>query len=88
MAVNSIFIFTLTDKTKPQTANKKKRNLIYIICGCVILAMMLFLLIITLKPNLIQFTGIVFVLESICLVAFGISWLVKGETIFKDAKKY
>lgn len=87
LAVNSIFIFTLTDKTKPPTANKKKRNIIYIICGCVILAMMILLLIVMLVPSLIPFIGIVFVLESICLVAFGISWLVKGETLFKDAKK-
>ena len=66
---------------------KKKRNIIYIICGCVILAMMILLLIVMLVPSLIPFIGIVFVLESICLVAFGISWLVKGETLFKDEKK-
>jgi hypothetical protein len=28
----------------------------------------------------------VLILESLALVAFGIAWLVKGNTLFKDSK--
>jgi uncharacterized membrane protein len=29
----------------------------------------------------------VLILESVALLAFGISWLVKGHTLFKDKRK-
>jgi uncharacterized membrane protein len=29
----------------------------------------------------------VLILESVALLAFGISWLVKGHTLFRDKKK-
>jgi hypothetical protein len=34
---------------------------------------------------LIKGSSTTFVAESIALLAFGISWLVKGETLWKDA---
>jgi hypothetical protein len=86
LSFNSIFLFTRTDKTKPVTKNKKVRNIIYIICGIVILVSFTTLLILTLTlgQKLIIEKCIVFYFEAIMLSAFGLSWLVKGETIFRD----
>ncbi len=85
MAFISIFLFTRYENAAV-TREKKKRNLVYIVCGCVILISILFLIIyslllpgtdlIKIKPKLI--------LETLLLTSFGISWLVKGETVFKD----
>jgi hypothetical protein len=90
LAVNSMFLFTLSgDGREPKTENKKIRNVIYIVCGAVILLSLatfaaLYLLVGDEELN----KGIlVLILESIMLFAFGISWLVKGETLFRDGKK-
>ena len=66
--------------------NKVRRNIIYVVCGIIIIISMLFLVILHLKYSQERLdTNIyVFVLEAIMLEAFGISWLIKGETILKD----
>lgn len=86
LALNSIFIFTLTDDKARMTKSKKIRNSIYIFCGIIILISIIALLIIqaTVSQNIIDEKCIVFIVETIMLEAFGISWLVKGETIFTD----
>jgi hypothetical protein len=87
LAYISFFLFV---KSKGEmTPWKKKRNLVYRACG---IAMVLMIVLIaayfwifpeswqaSLKPY-----KPVFWLEAIALWAFGISWLVKGETILKD----
>lgn len=74
LAFMSGILFTLGDFVK--TKKKLKRNLIYRICSVVIILM---LVLIVIDPwNNIFFT------ESIALMAFGFSWLVKGETLLKD----
>lgn len=86
LAVNSIFLFTKTGKdTKVITPNKNKRNLIYITCGIVMIVLMLLLVVLSLALG-DEFNNepIAFFIESFMLFAFGISWLVKGETIFRD----
>ena len=58
----------------------------YRVCGCVMLACIALVGIVGLLPNKTfadQFNP-VFWLESTAVVAFGVSWLTKGETIFKD----
>ena len=86
LAVNSIFIFTLTDKKRNMSKNKMRRNAIYIVCGIIILLSMLFLVVLHIKyfQEKLDTNIYVFILETIMLEAFGISWLVKGETILKD----
>ncbi len=87
LAVNSIFIFTITT---PQSWNPKKkmRNIIYIVCGCVILACMALLVIVYLAaPDVMARTHLGFICESIMLWAFGFAWLVKGGLIgFRNKK--
>jgi hypothetical protein len=86
LAFNSIFLFTKTDPNVVKTENKKKRNVIYIVCGIIMIVLMLVLLFLHLIMGNVKFdeTPIAFFIESLMLLAFGISWLVKGDTIFRD----
>jgi uncharacterized membrane protein YqhA len=74
---------------------KKKRNLLYKICGLIIFASIICILVINLlytflfsanPPDFYAFEytpyGIVF--ETIMLIAFGLSWLAKGGAIMRD----
>jgi hypothetical protein len=83
----SLFLFTKTDPSRPPTARKLQRNRVYIACGSVILGCL----------GLIAINGLtedgtiipvavhpVFWLETAANLAFGISWIVKGEAILKD----
>jgi uncharacterized membrane protein YiaA len=89
LAVNSIFLFTLSDKTKEKTRRKKIRNAIYIICGIVILIALagIGLLNFLYTPAELDTKIILFILETILLESFGISWLIKGRTLLRDSTK-
>lgn len=88
LAYFSLFLFTKSSKTNP-TPQKRTRNKIYIICGCIIVACVVGILVTTLlernhmasteKSNITTF-----ILEAVALFAFGFSWLIKGETFLKD----
>lgn len=86
LAFNSLFLFTRTSKTKAATKYKRSRNRIYIGCGITILVSLVTMLVIFLAvaDDIIIKYKIIFIVETIMLVSFGISWLVKGETLFKD----
>ena len=67
---------------------KRRRNVVYYICGSIMLASLLLIIAYMwflhhLYPKLRQLDP-VFWLESIMLFAFGISWLTKGQLFFKD----
>ncbi len=88
LSFNSIFLFT---KRGPGVLSKekKRRNIIYRICGIVMIMAIVCISIymIFLRNTSISKINPVLILESIALIAFGISWLVKGNTLFLD-KKY
>jgi hypothetical protein len=86
LAFNSIFLFTKTDPNVIMTDNKKKRNAIYIGCGIAMILLMIVLMIFHFIMGNVKFdqTPIAFIIESLMLFAFGISWLVKGDTIYRD----
>ncbi len=86
LAINSIFIFTLTENKKKPTKNKKIRNAIYIGCGLVIIVCLIIagILHCLYDQNYLDTKIWIFILETILLEAFGISWLVKGNTLFRD----
>ncbi len=92
LAYFSICLFTKSDREK--TPKKLQRNSVYRACGYV---MLLALALIALEI-LIQYLELLpeatlrmiesldprFWLESIAMLAFGVSWSVKGEAILKD----
>lgn len=81
LAVNSMFLFTLTDKMKSQASNKgdemtkekKIRNIIYRVCAVGMIAALVLMVI----P--VDFRAKTFIVEAIALTFFGTSWLVKGQ---------
>ena len=85
LAVYSFFIFTKTDPSRPMTPEKKKRNVVYRVSGIVIVVCLAAIAILNLvPPGPIDQLKPVFWLETVASVAFGVSWLVKGETLLKD----
>lgn len=85
LAGMSIFLFT-RKKTEP-TKRKLLRNKIYIICGFIMAAPMAAILIFMMffakqHPG----SRLVFWCETIALLAFGVSWLTKGGTLYPDKK--
>ncbi len=85
LAINSIFLFTLTkSRDIPKTRNKKIRNYIYIGCGIIILLSLVILLVRSLVGVEVENDKTLLIFETIMLLAFGVSWLVKGKTLFKD----
>ncbi len=87
LAFMSIFIFTRSG-SEPLTKEKKKRNLVYMICGYIILFSILCMTVfeIALQNTFIATLRPILILESLSLLSFGISWLIKGETFFRDKK--
>jgi len=85
LACISIFLFTKTDK--PHISKKKRaRNKIYRACGIIMLvsiAVIASLQIYAVYEVLSPYKP-TFVLETIALWAFGLSWLTKGEFLLKD----
>lgn len=88
LAVNSIFLFTKTKKGVPMGGRKKARNAIYISCGVVILLSLvsLALILLIMGQEAAQEHKLIFILEAVMLVFFGVSWLVKGETLLRDKR--
>jgi hypothetical protein len=87
LAYFCLVLFRMTAHNKHVTPQKRQRNQVYTACGCVIIASIL--LIIVLKKifnvkHLIGNLDPIFCFESTALIAFGIAWLVKGETFLKD----
>lgn len=85
----SLVLFTQTDNKKNMTKEKRNRNIVYQICGYIMIGCITLIAIymFTLKGKHPQMDSLnlVFWFESIALYAFGISWLTKGEVLWKDA---
>ncbi|HEY0042356.1 MAG TPA: hypothetical protein VGB71_16905, partial [Flavisolibacter sp.] len=68
---------------KEQTIQKRKRNIIFLYCGLIMLASIaaagVYLMFADDKP-----TTFVLWAEVVALMAFGVSWLTKGQAIVKD----
>ncbi|MFW6225903.1 MAG: hypothetical protein ACOC3V_02990 [bacterium] len=75
--------FQFTKHQGEMSKNKKKRNIIYRICGIIIFASIL-LMIPTQIFDILNIVRLFFWLESIVVWAFGISWLVKGKGLLVD----
>jgi hypothetical protein len=73
LAVFALFLFPRSSGA--MTPEKRRRNALYRTCGGVMVAAMLLMFASDLAPDGLH---AFFWLETICVVAFGISWLVKG----------
>jgi hypothetical protein len=80
------FRFRAARQDELLTREKKMRNIVYIVCGVLIL---ICIVLVGLYNLFWQHTFIanikpVLVLETLMIWAFGFSWFVKGETFWKD----
>ena len=87
LAYFSLFLFRKTNPNKQSTDMKKIRNIIYLICGIIMIiciALIAYISFMPANPAAKLISNPVFWLEASAIVAFGISWFVKGEAILKD----
>lgn len=64
---------------------KRQRNGAYRVCG-IVMAIALVLVPILTHVKAIAPAHPMFWLETVCIVAFGVSWLIKGQAVLKDHK--
>lgn len=86
LAYFCLVLFRKSSAVLPPTPQKQIRNTVYTLCGTVIVACVA---VIGLQHFVIQSdqfkqNNLVFWLESIAIIAFGVSWFVKGEGLLKD----
>jgi hypothetical protein len=86
LACMSLFLFTKKGKDAGPNQQKDRRNLVYRICGIVIIACLIALGVFY-KFFDKETSRFVFWIETLALVAFGASWLVKGGAMFADEEK-
>jgi hypothetical protein len=88
LAVFCLVLFKMSAQGHVVTERKKYRNRFYTGCGIVILGSMAAILVLVkiLKiEHVFGGVGTVFFFETTSLCAFGVAWLIKGETLLKDA---
>ncbi|MDT0678515.1 hypothetical protein [Autumnicola musiva] len=85
----SICLFTKSNQTKDERGTKKiLRNRIYRVCGVIMIVSMAVIFLGDfcgmIPEDFYQEHQLTFWMEALAVECFGFSWLVKGETIFKD----
>lgn len=85
----SLYLFRKTKKDGTKTKQKVYRNRVYVTCGIIMIGCIACIALSQLKAftEITDQYNLVFWLETIALVSFGFSWIVKGELLWKDAKK-
>jgi len=86
LAFFAIVLFRKTDPNKKPTRQKQQRNKVYLCCGIAIIASLVLILVVSFLPSnpWLQQLHPIFWLETLAIMAFGIAWFVKGETILRD----
>jgi uncharacterized membrane protein YiaA len=86
LAYFSLVLFRKTDPNREMTKEKRVRNLIYTLCGTTILVSIALGItsLVFLDKGVIEQFYIIFWLESIAIIAFSFSWLIKGGAILRD----
>jgi len=86
LAYFCLVLFRTTAEDRMVTRRKLQRNLVYLVCGSTILVSIALIILCKLlgQTYLMGRLGAMFCFETTALVAFGIAWLVKGETILRD----
>lgn len=86
LAYFCLVLFKMSAKDRVMTDRKIQRNKVYTGCGIAILASMglLALLKLGLGKDYLGPVGTTFVFETTSLWAFGVAWMIKGETLLED----
>jgi len=88
LAFMSLFLFTKSSLTpKERGKEKRTRNRIYRTCGVIMIAAILVMgagAIGLIPKDTYEGYQLTFWMETIAVESFGFSWLIKGETFFKD----
>src|SRR3974390_1090711 len=86
LAYFCLVLFKMTASGRAMTRQKQQRNVVYTVCGWVIIASVRSIVVLKFLhvTHLLGDLGSVFVFETTSLIAFGIAWLTKGETFLKD----
>lgn len=86
LAYFSFFLFTKSKDEPPLPPQKAARNRVYRTCGIVIVVSIALIGVynLFLADTAIDAIKPVFILETLALEAFGISWVVKGEALLGD----
>jgi hypothetical protein len=84
----SLVLFTRTSQDNQPTPNKMKRNMVYRICAYIMSACIILIAIFKFLPDSVAALFVahdpVFWLETLAILAFGLSWFTKGEAILAD----
>ena len=82
----SLRLFTKTTPGGTPTPEKRDRNKIYVACGIIMLACIALIAVnhVFFKDTPISRLKPVFWLETVAMLAFGVSWITKGEWLRKD----
>jgi uncharacterized membrane protein len=84
----SLVLFTKTNLNKQSTPEKMQRNVVYKVCGYIMLACVVLMGIYHFLPDSavasLEAYKPVYWLETLAILTFGISWLTKGEAILGD----
>lgn len=87
IAIMSIHFFP--KHGEPVTSQKVKRNRMFKICGYTMLGCIILMAIyLFAQPAWGKTIPVIFILESIAIIAFSLSWLTKGETLWPDGEHY
>lgn len=86
LAYFSLVLFRKSDPARPPTSAKRKRNRVYAVCGYTMLACVGLIAAakLLLSAARVDALDLVFWFEAAAVLAFGVSWLTKGEAILKD----
>lgn len=93
LGIISYYFFTASQKPKSEIVGTPKaaRNKLYKSCAYIIWSCIALMLIIKVGKLAEHTNGLIryyiFIGEIICLFAFGLSWLVKGDMLLKDKKE-
>jgi hypothetical protein len=90
-AITAVFAFQFTKSNLPKEAlpsRKRNRNRVYKVCGTILSVSLVLIVVTAVLPATVMaklaVIRPVFLLETIAILAFGVSWLVKGEAVMGD----